>query len=43
MPSSTKALLIFLMLVFLCKKSALLGKNSIFTQSNNVRAVLEFF
>ena len=39
---STKALLILLMSAFLCKKS-FVGKNSTFTQSNNVRAMLEIF
>ena len=42
-PFSTKALLILLMSAFFCKKPAFFGKNSIFTQSNSVRAVLDIF
>ena len=43
---STKVLLILLMsffFFFFCKKSAILGKNSTFTQSNSVRVALEIF
>ena len=42
-PFSTKALLILLMSGFFCKKSAFFGKDSTFTLSNSVRAVLEIF
>ena len=40
-PFGTKTLLILLISTFFCKKSAFFGKNSTFTQSNIVRAVLE--
>ena len=43
LPFSTKALLILLMLAFFLQKSAFFGKNSTFTRSNSVRAVLEIF
>ena len=43
MPFSTKAPLILLMPEFFDKKSAFFGKNSTFTQSNSVRAVLQIF
>ena len=44
LPFSTKALLILLMLAFLfLQKSAFFDRNSPFTQSNSVRAVLEIF
>ena len=42
-PFSTKTLLILLMSAFFCKKSVAFGNNSTLTQSNSVRAVLEFF
>ena len=42
-PFSTKALLILMMLAFLCKKSAFFGKNSTLTQNNSSRAVFEIF
>ena len=42
-PFSTKVVLILLMSAFFCKKSAFFGKNSTFTQSNIVRAILEIF
>ena len=42
-PFSTKAPLILLTSAFFCEKSAFFGKNSTFTQSNNVTAVLEIF
>ena len=38
-PFRTKALLIFLMSIIFCKKSAIYGQYGIFTQSNSVRAV----
>ena len=38
-----RAFLILLMPAFFCKKSAFSGKNSTFTQSNSVRAVLKIF
>ena len=38
-----KALLILLMSAFICKKSTFFGKDSTFTQSNSVRAMLEIF
>ena len=40
---STKFFLILLMSAFRCIKRAFFGKNSAFTQSNSVRAVLEIF
>ena len=40
-PFSTKALLILLMSIFFCKKSAFFGKNGTLTQGNSLRAVLE--
>ena len=40
-PFSAKALLILLMSVFFCKKSAFFGKNGTLTQGNSLRAVLE--
>ena len=40
---STNNPLILLMSAFFWKKSAFFGKSSIFTQSNSMRAVLEFF
>ena len=42
-PFSTKVALILLMSALFCKKSAFFGKNSTFTQSNGVRAMLEIF
>ena len=38
---STKTPLILLVSTFFATRSAFFGKNSIFTQSNNMRAVLE--
>ena len=43
MSFSTKNLLFLLMPSFFCKKSVFFSQNSIFTQSINVRAVLENF
>ena len=42
-PFSTEALLILLISAFFYNKSVLLGQNSIFTQSNSVRAALDIF
>ena len=42
-PFSTKAVLILLMSAVFLQKIAFFGENSIFTQSNIVRAVLEIF
>lgn len=42
-PSCNRTPLILLISAFFCKISELLGKNTIFTQSNSMRAVLKFF
>ena len=42
-PFGTKILLILLMSVSFCKKSAFFSKNTTFTQSNIERAALEIF
>ena len=42
-PFRTKAPLLLLISASFCKKSAFFGKNSTFTQSNNVTAALEIF
>ena len=42
-PFSAQAALILLMSAFFCKKFAVFVQKSIFTQSNNMRAVLEIF
>ena len=43
MPLSTKTPSILLMWAFFCKKSGFFDENSTFTQSINIRAVLENF
>ena len=42
-PFSAKALLILLISAFFCKYQRFFSKNSTFTQSNSVTAVLEIF